>query len=322
MIDVSDLHRWFGAVHAVRGAGFSIPAGQTVGLLGPNGAGKTTTLRMLTGILRPQQGSIRIADVDALAHPTKARRHFGYLPESAPSYPEMAVRSFLRYRAGVLGIPARRRRNRVHAVLAECQLTDVAHRRIGQLSKGYRQRVALAAALLHDPKVLILDEPTNGLDPTQIREARSLIGDLAQNRTVLVSSHILPEIERTCQRVIIIGAGRVLADGTPEELCASAGTGGCIAEVRGHLAAIEFAIKQALPGCALQTTPLEEGWWHCTIRPAPQTDPEAPDPLQLTGVALAAAKWPIRLLRPETVGLEEVFVRVLDDAAQNAGGEA
>ena len=116
MIDVSDLHRWFGAVHAVRGAGFSIPAGQTVGLLGPNGAGKTTTLRMLTGILRPQQGSIRIADVDALAHPTKARRHFGYLPESAPSYPEMAVRSFLRYRAGVLGIPARRRRNRVHAL--------------------------------------------------------------------------------------------------------------------------------------------------------------------------------------------------------------
>ncbi len=322
MIEVADLHRWFGSVHAVRGVGFSIPDGQAVGLLGPNGAGKTTTLRMLTGILRPQQGSISVAGVDALRHPVQSQRQFGYLPESAPSYPEMAVRSFLRYRAGVLGVPVRRRRNRVLAVLAECQLTDVSRRRIGQLSKGYRQRVALAAALLHDPKVLILDEPTNGLDPTQIREARSLIGDLAQNRTVLVSSHILPEIERTCQRVIIIGTGRVLADGTPEELCRNIGSGGCIAEVRGHLAAIEFAINQALPECKLETAPLEEGWWHCTIRPAPKTDPEAPDPLQLTGVALAAAKCPIRLLRPETVGLEDVFVRVLDEAARSTGGDA
>ncbi|MCA9273474.1 MAG: ABC transporter ATP-binding protein, partial [Phycisphaerales bacterium] len=206
--------------------------------------------------------------------------------------------------------------------LAECQLTDVARRRIGQLSKGYRQRVALASALLHDPKVLILDEPTNGLDPTQIREARSLIGDLAQNRTVLVSSHILPEIERTCQRVIIIGAGRVLADGTPDELCRSADTGGCIAEIKGHLAAIEFAIKQALPGCSLETAPLEEGWWRCAIRPAPQSEPEATNPQELIGIALASAKCPIRLLRPETTGLEEVFVRVLDEAARNPGGEA
>lgn len=313
MIEVVDLHRWFGSVHAVRGAGFAIPEGQAVGLLGPNGAGKTTTLRMLTGILRPQKGSIHISGVDALAKPTLARRQFGYLPESAPSYPEMAVRSFLRSRAAILGVPAGRRKNRVLAVMDECQLTQVARRRIGQLSKGYRQRVALAAALLHDPKVLILDEPTNGLDPTQIREARSLIGDLAQNRTVLVSSHILPEIERTCQRVIIIGAGRVLADGTPEELCKSIDNGGCIAECRGHLAAIEFAIKQALPECSLTTEPLEEGWWRCTIHSSAEGNP-----LEAVGVGLNTAKCPVRLLRRETTGLEDVFVRVLDEAGGNA----
>ncbi len=314
MIDVADLHRWFGQVHAVRGAGFSIPAGQTVGLLGPNGAGKTTTLRMLTGILRPHRGSIRIAGTDALTHPVRARGHFGYLPESAPSYPEMPVRSFLRYRAGITGVRATLRKDRVQAVMDECQLTGVAGRRIGQLSKGYRQRVALASSLIHDPKVLILDEPTNGLDPTQIREARSLIGDLAQNRTVLVSSHILPEIERTCQRVIIIGAGRVLADGTPEELIRNAARGGCIAECKGHGAAIGSALKQALPGCSITTDPLEEGWWRCTVRSeANASTPEA------VGAALNAARCPIRLLRPEAVGLEEVFVRVLESAI---GGEA
>ncbi len=314
MIEVVDLHRWFGSVHAVRGAGFAIPAGQTVGLLGPNGAGKTTTLRMLTGILRPQRGTIRIAGTDALAHPVRARRHFGYLPESAPSYPEMPVRSFLRSRAGILGVPAGQRKNRVLKVMDECQLSSVAGRRIGQLSKGYRQRVALAASLLHDPQVLILDEPTNGLDPTQIREARSLIGDLAQNRTVLVSSHILPEIERTCQRVIIIGAGKVLADGTPQDLIQSAAQGGCIAECKGHVAAIGTALKQALPGCTLTTEPLEEGWWRCTVRwESDMNTPEA------VGAALLAARCPVRLLRPEAVGLEEVFVRVLDAAT---GGEA
>ena len=312
MIEVSNLHRWFGAVHAVRGVGFAIPAGQAVGLLGPNGAGKTTTLRMLTGILRPQAGSVRVGGIDALAEPVHARRHFGYLPESAPSYPEMSVRSYLHARAGVLGVRARARRGRVLAVMNDCKLTEVSRRRIGQLSKGYRQRVALAAALLHDPRVLFLDEPTNGLDPTQIREARSIIGDLAQNRTVLVSSHILPEIERTCQRVIIIGGGRVLADGTPEELCSRTASGALVLESRGHAAAISYAIREALPGCTLETAPLEEGWWRCSVR----AEGTAQASCQAVGVALAAARCPVRLIRPEASGLEEVFVRVLETAGE------
>lgn len=310
MIEAEGLHRWFGAVHAVRGVGFALPAGQAVGLLGPNGAGKTTTLRMITGILRPQLGRVRISGVDAQERPVLARRQFGYLPESAPSYPEMSVRGFLRTRAGLMGVARRDRRTRVGAVMEECQLTGVADRRIGQLSKGYRQRVALAASLVHDPKVLILDEPTNGLDPTQIREARSLIGDVARNRTVLISSHILPEIERTCSRVIIIGAGRVLADGTPEELCRQGGSGGCIAECRGHGAMIATALRQALPGCRVTTEPMEEGWWRCTVRGEGESQL-----CERTGAALHGARVVVRLLRPEVTGLEEAFVRVLESAA-------
>lgn len=300
-------------MHAVRGVGFSIPAGQAVGLLGPNGAGKTTTLRMLTGIIRPQTGSIAIAGIDALARPVCARREFGYLPESAPSYPEMAVRSFLAHRARILGVSGKDRKARIQAVQDECHLGPVYKRRIGQLSKGYRQRVALAAALLHNPKVLILDEPTNGLDPTQIREARSLIGDLAQNRTVLVSSHILPEIERTCERVIIIGAGKVLADGTPEELCEQNTGGGCIVECRGHAAQITSALTAALPGSTIGSDPLEDGWWRLNIRTKDSADPSEP-----VGAALSNARIQIRQLRPQTAGLEEVFVRVLEDSI---GGE-
>lgn len=312
MIEVEGLHRWFGAVHAVRGVGFALPAGQAVGLLGPNGAGKTTTLRMITGILRPQRGSVRIAGIDALAQPVRARLEFGYLPESAPSYPEMSVRGFLRHRAGLLGVRGAIRRSRVGAVMDECQLAGVAGRRIGQLSKGYRQRVALAASLIHDPKVLILDEPTNGLDPTQIREARSLIGDVARNRTVLISSHILPEIERTCQRVIIIGAGRVLADGTPAQLCQSSASGGCLAECKGHGATIKTALGQAIPACQITTEPLEDGWWRCTVR----SEGEA-GITERVGIALHSARLPVRLLRPEVTGLEEAFVRVLESQAED-----
>lgn len=309
MIEITDLHRWFGSLHAVRGVGFSIPPGQTVGLLGPNGAGKTTTLRMLTGILRPHRGTIRIGGVDSLAHPIQARCQFGYLPESAPSYPEMSVKGYLRFRAGVLGVPPGQRHNRVGAVMDECQLTGVAGRRIGQLSKGYRQRVALAASLVHDPKVLILDEPTNGLDPTQIREARSLIGDLARGRTVLVSSHILPEIERTCQRVLIVGAGRVLADGTPSELCRLSSGGGCIAECKEDGTPLVNMLSGALPGCAVTTEPMDEGWSRCTVRGEGEIT-------ERVGRALHSAGLTVRLLRPEVTGLEEAFVRVLESAPE------
>jgi len=307
MIEVSNLHRWFGSLHAVRGIDFEIPKGQIVGLLGPNGAGKTTTLRLLTGILRPQSGSIRINGTDALAHPTQTRRAIGYLPESAPSYPEMSVHGFLSYRAKIMSLSAKERAGQIHKVLGLCRLEDVARRRIGQLSKGYRQRVALASALLHDPPVLILDEPTNGLDPTQVREARSLIGDLAQNRTVIVSSHILPEIERTCERLIIIGSGRVLADGTPDELRRSTSSGACIVQCRAELDRALKIIGQL--GCKAEGESTASGWCRLRVQGA-----DAGETRIAIGAAMAEANITLRELRDEVVGLEELFVSVLESA--------
>ena len=207
MILVDCISKSFGSLRAVREVSFELPRGQIAGLLGPNGAGKSTTIRMITGFLTPDSGRISIAGHDIQSQPTRAKSVIGYLPESAPIYPEMSVRGYLKHRAKLYGVPGRTISSRIDHAMGQTRITDVAKRRVGQLSKGYRQRVGLAAALVHDPKVLILDEPTNGLDPTQIREARSLIRELSEDRTTLLCSHILPEVERTCDRVIIM-AGR------------------------------------------------------------------------------------------------------------------
>lgn len=226
MISVRSVSRWFGSVQAVREVSFEIPPGQVVGLLGPNGAGKTTTIRMVTGFLPPSAGAIEVCGFDTIDRSIEARRSIGYLPESAATYPEMRVRDYLIYRARLFGVARRARRDAIDKAGERCRLTPVMHRRIGQLSKGYRQRVGLASTLVHNPPVLVLDEPTNGLDPTQVRETRSMVKELATDRTVLVSSHILPEVERTCDRVIIVAQGRVRADGSPGELLARFQGGG------------------------------------------------------------------------------------------------
>ena len=220
MIQVSHVSKVYGTFPAVQDVSLEIAPGQVVGLLGPNGAGKTTTIRMITGFIPPSGGKIKVCGHDTIDDSIQARRSLGYLPESAPLYPEMRVKDYLSFRAKLFGV---RRGDRKKAILRagdKCKLLEVMGRRIGHLSKGFRQRVGLAAAILHDPRVLILDEPSNGLDPAQIRETRTLIRDLAMNRTVLVSSHILPEVERTCDRVVIIARGRIRADGAPAELLA------------------------------------------------------------------------------------------------------
>ncbi|MGE3107585.1 MAG: ABC transporter ATP-binding protein [Phycisphaerales bacterium] len=224
MISARHVSKWYGGgergkgVLAVSDVSFEVESGQIVGLLGPNGAGKTTTLRMTTGYLPPSQGAISVAGFDTVSQSVQARRALGYLPEAAPLYPEMRVVDYLKYRAKLYGIASRDRRAAMSRVMARCWLTEVARRRIFQLSKGFKQRVGLAGAMLHDPPVLVLDEPTSGLDPTQIRETRSLIRELSHKRTVIVSSHILPEVEKTCDRVLIIARGRLRADGPPTEL--------------------------------------------------------------------------------------------------------
>ncbi len=219
-IAVSGLSKRYGDFEAVRALDFSIGAGEVVGFLGPNGAGKTTTMRMLTGFIPPTDGEARIAGHDIFGEALAARRAVGYLPETPPLYPEMTPRSYVDFVARLKDVPSASRRAAVDRALERCGLVDVARREIRQLSKGYRQRVGLAQAIVHEPKVLVLDEPTVGLDPIQIREIRALIADLAATggQTVLLSTHILAEVEAICQRVILLDRGRKVLDQPLAEL--------------------------------------------------------------------------------------------------------
>jgi ABC-2 type transport system ATP-binding protein len=218
VIHVSKLTKYYGDYAAVRRASFDVPRGQVVGFLGPNGAGKSTTMRILAGFLTATSGRAVIDGFDVFWRPLEVRRRIGYMPENCPLYPEMRVVEYLRFRAGLKGLHGRPARLRTDYVLGRCWLTDVRRQLVGTLSKGYRQRVGLADALLADPPVLILDEPTAGLDPAQIRETRKLIRELGEQHTVLLSTHILPEVEMTCSRVILIHQGEIAADGTLDGL--------------------------------------------------------------------------------------------------------
>jgi len=218
MIVVENLVKYYGEYQAVRGVSFEVPKGRVVGFLGPNGAGKSTTMRCLAGFLTASSGSARIAGYDVFSDPIRARRQIGYMPESCPLYPEMRVTEYLKFRAGLKGLGWGERRKRMDYVLEKCWLKDVKRQLVGTLSKGYRQRVGLADALLADPPVLILDEPTAGLDPTQIRETRKLIRELGQEHTMLLSTHILSEVEMVADTVIIIYQGQVVENGSLEEV--------------------------------------------------------------------------------------------------------
>jgi ABC-2 type transport system ATP-binding protein len=226
MIEANGLSKRYGDVVAVDDVSFTVGKGEVVGFLGPNGAGKTTTMRMLTGFIPPTEGTAVIAGHDIFGDPIAARRAVGYLPETPPLYPEMSVTSYLSYVATIKDVPRRGRREAVDRALERCGLTRVRHQVIGTLSKGFRQRVGLAQAIVHDPAVLILDEPTVGLDPLQIREIRALIAELAapeqgeSQHTVILSTHILPEVEAICRRVVMIHGGRKVVDSPLEELTA------------------------------------------------------------------------------------------------------
>jgi len=218
MIEVENLHKSFGQNRAVNDVSFRIEAGEVVGFLGPNGAGKTTTMRMITTYLVPDRGRVTIGGIDVLKDPFKVRQQIGYLPESAPLYVDMEVLEYLRYVASIRGVPKERKKRRIRELVEACGLRDVLRRQIGFLSKGYRQRVGLAQSMIHDPKILIMDEPTSGLDPNQIVEVRDLIRDIGKEKTVILSTHILPEVQTTCNRVIIINKGRMVGDGSLDEL--------------------------------------------------------------------------------------------------------
>jgi ABC-2 type transport system ATP-binding protein len=247
MIKVENLQKSFGPNMAVNGVSFEINAGDVVGFLGPNGAGKTTTMRMITTYLAADSGRIEIDGADVTEDPLGVRQQIGYLPEAAPLYQDMEVLEYLVFVASIRRIPRTERSRRIGAIVDSCGLGEVLRRKIGYLSKGYRQRVGLAQSMVHDPRILILDEPTTGLDPNQIVEIRNLIRDIGRDKTVILSTHILSEVQSTCNRALIINRGRIAADGRPEQLAGAIKGGGITYTVsfKGEAAAVETVLGAA-----------------------------------------------------------------------------
>jgi gliding motility-associated transport system ATP-binding protein len=226
MLEVRDLHKHYGSFRAVRGLSFTVDAGEVVGFLGPNGAGKTTTMKIAVGYMGLTSGRVEVDGLDVSRESRAVRERIGYLPEHAPLYDDMTVAEYLRFMATMRGLGGRQRRERLEHVIGVCSLQPKRRALVSTLSKGYRQRVGLAQAIVHDPKLVVLDEPTVGLDPNQIVEIREVLREIGERNTVILSSHILSEVEATCRRVIIIAAGQIVARGTPDELQREHGEGG------------------------------------------------------------------------------------------------
>lgn len=304
MIEVENLVKWYGPTLAVDHLTFGIPSGQIVGFLGPNGAGKSTTLRMLTGYLPPTSGCARVAGRDVLTQSREVRSQIGYLPESNPLYPEMRVEEYLHFRGKLQGMDRASRASRINEVCDRCGLKTVRLRLVGQLSRGNRQRVGLAAALLHRPPLLILDEPTAGLDPNQITHVRHLIRELRDDHTVLLSTHILPEVEKIADRVLVIAGGRIVAQGSPDELRRRVTSGSRILmEIRAGAADVAQSLGR-MDGVDKVETSMAEDWCHATIAVR-----DGRDLRQQLGEAVMARQWLIRELRFETASLEQFFVQ-------------
>ncbi len=309
MIEVKNLSKFYGHVRAVDNISFTVAEGDVVGFLGPNGAGKTTTIRILTCYQPATSGSATVAGHDVFKESLKVRTEVGYLPENVPLYPEMRTREYLRFRGKLRGLDRPEREAAIARVTERCWLGDVIDRPIGQLSKGYRQRIGLADALLHNPPVLILDEPTVGLDPAQIRETRALIRELAKEHTVMLSSHNLAEVEATCRKLVIINRGAIVAAGTPDELRQRI-TGGSklIAELRGPNEQVAAGIRE-LNGVSDVHTEAREGWTRVTITSAKD--------LRESIYTMSTKKgWPLRELRREVATLEDFFVKIVAAARE------
>jgi ABC-2 type transport system ATP-binding protein len=304
MIEVQGLTKRFATQVAVSDVTFSVARGEIVGFLGPNGAGKTTTMRVLTGFLSPSEGIARVAGYDIVAQSRQARASLGYLPESAALYPEMRVREYLAYRARLEGLTGPDVAARVDDIVGKCLLDEVADRRVENLSRGYRQRTALAGALVHEPPVLILDEPTVGLDPAQIIKIREMIRSLGRERAVLLSTHILPEVDAVCDRVLIIDRGKIVAEGTPQELRRRlAGSPVVHAAFRGDVAVREAV--GALPGVVAVEQTGGDGETRVRVECVEGADLSE----EIFHIAVSRG-WVLRELTREVLSLEDVFVRL------------
>ena len=310
MIEVSNLSKTYSGFRAVQGISFHVNKGEIVGFLGPNGAGKSTTMKILSGYLPPTDGKITIGGFDVVTQSIEVRKRIGYMPENVPLYTDMRVNEFLRFRAELKKVASGKIKDRLETVKRMCSLKDVENKIIGTLSKGYRQRVGLADALVHEPDLLILDEPTIGLDPNQIRAVRDLIKELGKHHTILLSTHILSEVELTCNRVIVINRGRIEASDTPANLTKLVHGGGSILlevkapslDVTKKIQAIENVdeVEIVLPG--------DNGWTQARIIAKPGVDVRE----EVYGV-VKANNWPLRELARVKATLEEAFIELTQD---------
>lgn len=314
MIAVRELTKAYGQTLAVDHISFEVPRGQIVGFLGPNGAGKSTTLKILTCYLPPTSGGATVNGFDIFHQSEQVREHLGYLPENVPLYTEMKVREYLDFRGRLRKMPRAHRLQRIDYVLDRCWLNPVQNKTIGHLSKGFRQRVGLADALLHNPAVLILDEPTVGLDPAQIRETRKLIKDLAGHHTVVLSTHILPEVEATCDRAIVIAAGKIVAQGSPDELRASRRlTARILVECRGPRAEVEAALIRVSGVSKVEILDGETS--DSKYLTAALRARDGYDIREEVARTVIQHGWPLREIRLEHATLEEFFVQVTANQA-------
>jgi ABC-2 type transport system ATP-binding protein len=308
MIKVEHLTKKYPSTTAIEDLNFEVAKGEIVGLLGPNGAGKTTTMRILSGFIPATSGSASVAGYDIFRDSLKARMHLGYLPESIPLYGEMRVREYLRYRGSLKGLSGKKLRERIDAVQELCSVKEVEKRPISALSKGYKQRVGLAETMIHQPPLLILDEPTLGLDPNQIRQVRELIRSLGEKHTILLSTHILSEAEMTCTRVIIVNKGRIQASDTPANLIGQIRTSGnvCLEAKTGNDNPIELLTR--IHGIKEVSVRLEDGWQLCSIRVDASSDPRE----EIFALA-TQRRWILRELTRERATLEDAFVEITHD---------
>ncbi len=314
MIEVQHLTKRYGPFTAVDDVSFRVEQGEILGFLGPNGAGKTTTMRVLTGYMPPSGGKALVAGYDVFNEPIEAKRRTGYLPETPPLYPDMTVREYLLFVARIKGVPRTERKSRVATVMERTRVADMAERHCGKLSKGYRQRVGLAQAILHNPEVLILDEPTAGLDPKQIIETRQLIKQLAGDHTIILSTHILPEVSQTCQRVVIINKGRVVAVDSPENLTARLRGSETMfvqvdapgADVAGALTTIPGVTRVAASSLSGSATGYEVD------------SDSGRDIRRELASTIVTRGWGLLELRPMRMSLEEIFLHLTTEEAAQA----
>jgi ABC-2 type transport system ATP-binding protein len=306
MIEVQHLTKRYGRVTAVDDLTFKVERGEILGFLGPNGAGKTTTMRILTGYMPATEGNAMVAGFDVFNQPLEAKRRTGYLPETPPLYPEMTVREYLQFvaRIKIKGVSSSERRQRVVDAMRRTRVLDMAERHCGKLSKGYRQRVGLAQAIIHNPEVLILDEPTAGLDPKQIIETRQLIKELAGTHTIILSTHILPEVSQTCERVVIINKGRMVAEDTPGNLTAKLRGSETIYVQIDAMGEDATAALQAIPGVTgVTVTDAQNGLVGFEVN-----SESGRDVRRDLARAIVTQNWGLLELRPTRMSLEDIFL--------------